>query len=162
MKIKNIIKIICILIILFILLIPINSVQAAESTCPICKGSGYIPGTKCPTCNGKGTVGSGGSGGSSDQTVINPDDFKPGELTSSDTQTAFKSAGTIAKAIVYVGLVISIVMIMVLGIKYMMGSVEERAEYKKTLVPVLIGTLLIFTTGTIVSIIWNIMENINA
>lgn len=93
--------------------------------------------------------------------IINPQDFKPGDLTASDTAVAFRHGGTIVKAFIYVGMVISIVMFMALGLKYMMGSIEERAEYKKTLVPMLIGTLMIFASGTVVSIIWSIMENVN-
>lgn len=100
------------------------------------------------------------SGASS--TTINPEDFKPGDLTYSDTADAFHAAGVIVGSIINVGLVISIVMFMVLGMKYMMGSIEERAEYKKTLMPMIVGTLLIFVSGKIVSIIWDIMSKVNA
>lgn len=93
--------------------------------------------------------------------TINPQDFKPSELTASDTAVAFRQGGTIVKAFIYVGMVISIVMFMALGLKYMMGSIEEKAEYKKTLVPMLIGTLMIFISGTVVSVIWSIMEKVN-
>lgn len=93
--------------------------------------------------------------------TINPEDFKPGDLTDSDTAVAFQSAGVIVNAIINVGLVISIVMFMVLGMKYMIGSIEERAEYKKTLMPMVIGTLMIFISGKIVSTIWNIMSQVN-
>lgn len=59
-----------------------------------------------------------------------------------------------------IGSVISVVVIVVIGIKYMMGSVEEKAEYKKTLMPFLIGALLVFAASTIASIIYNIAINI--
>lgn len=55
-----------------------------------------------------------------------------------------------------IGSVISVIVIIILGIKYMMGSVQEKAEYKRTLVPFLIGTLFIFVASTIASIIYNI------
>lgn len=55
-----------------------------------------------------------------------------------------------------IGSVISVIVIIILGIKYMMGSVEEKAEYKRTLMPFLIGALFIFTASTIASIIYNI------
>lgn len=38
---------------------------------------------------------------------------------------------------------------MVIGIKYMSGSIEEKANYKKTMVPYLIGCVLIFGASTI-------------
>ena len=45
--------------------------------------------------------------------------------------------------------------IMVLGIKYMMGSAEEKAEYKKTMIPYLVGAILIFAATTIANVIYN-------
>ena len=33
---------------------------------------------------------------------------------------------------------------MVLGVRYMMGSAEEKAEYKKVMIPYLIGAVLLF------------------
>lgn len=43
-----------------------------------------------------------------------------------------------------VGTLIAVGVLMVLGIKYMMGSAEEKAEYKKTMIPYLIGAVLLF------------------
>lgn len=91
--------------------------------------------------------------------TINPDDYKPGDLTASDYYKPFKFAGTILNAIVIVGVVISVVSVMILGIKYMAGSVEQRAEYKKTMMPMLIGMIMLFTTTTIVGIIYNLVTN---
>ena len=42
---------------------------------------------------------------------------------------------------------------MVIGVKYILGSVEEKADYKKAMIPFLIGTVLITATSTIVRII---------
>ena len=42
------------------------------------------------------------------------------------------------------GVVVAVIILIVLGIKYMMGSTAEKAEYKKTLMPYFIGALLIF------------------
>ncbi len=43
--------------------------------------------------------------------------------------------GKIIGVVQTVGSLMSIICLIVLGIKYMMGSVEEKAEYKKTLMP---------------------------
>ncbi|MEI3401230.1 MAG: hypothetical protein V8R51_02250 [Clostridia bacterium] len=43
-----------------------------------------------------------------------------------------------------VGIVLSVVILIILGIKYMMGSAEEKAEYKKTMIPYLIGAVSVF------------------
>ena len=62
---------------------------------------------------------------------------------------AEKLIGTITT----IGIIVSISSVMILGIKYMVGSIEERAEYKKTMLPVLIGMILLFGTSTILNII---------
>lgn len=43
-----------------------------------------------------------------------------------------------------VGTLISVGTLMIIGIKYMMGSAEEKAEYKKVMLPYLIGAVLLF------------------
>lgn len=47
------------------------------------------------------------------------------------------------------------------GIKYMVGSVEEKAEYKKSMKPYLIGCILIFGITTILRIISSIAQKLN-
>ena len=41
----------------------------------------------------------------------------------------------------------------------MIGSVEERAEYKKTLIPYVIGCVLVVSITTIVSFIYNAVKD---
>ena len=61
-----------------------------------------------------------------------------------------------------VGSVVSVVVLMVLGIKYMMGSAEERAEYKKTLLPYIIGAILVFAASAIAGVIFGFANNFAA
>lgn len=56
---------------------------------------------------------------------------------------------SIIKVLKNIGFVLAVVMLMILGIKYMMGSAEEKAEYKKTMLPYLIGAVLIFAASFI-------------
>lgn len=55
-----------------------------------------------------------------------------------------------------IGVVISVIVLIVLGLKYLLGSVEEKAEYKKTMIGYLIGALMLFSTTTIANILYNI------
>lgn len=89
--------------------------------------------------------------------TINPDVYKPSDIGLSDVAVPFKFARTILGALVAAGVVISIVITMYLGIKYMLGSVEERAEYKKTMIPILVGMIMLFCTSTFVAILYNIV-----
>ena len=55
---------------------------------------------------------------------------------------------------------IAVIILMVLGIKYMMGSAEEKAEYKKTMIPYIVGAILIFAAATIANAIYNFVSKI--
>lgn len=59
-----------------------------------------------------------------------------------------------------VGIVVSVIVLVVLGIKYMMGSAEEKAEYKKTLMPYVIGAGLVFAASSIAQIVYQFMGNV--
>ncbi len=69
----------------------------------------------------------------------------------------FKNTGNkIITMLSAIGMVISVVALIILGIKYMMGSVEEKAAYKKTLLPYLIGAGFVFAASAIAQMIYNI------
>lgn len=71
-----------------------------------------------------------------------------------DTAEAFNTlAGTILQYATSAAMVIAVVMVAILGIKYMMGSIEEKAEYKKSLVPLLVGAVFVFGAATIAKVI---------
>ena len=58
------------------------------------------------------------------------------------------------------GIVASVAVLMVLGIKYMLGSVEEKAEYKKSLPIYFIGCFLVFGISAFLNVIYNLIEEI--
>lgn len=58
-----------------------------------------------------------------------------------------------------IGAVISVVMLIIIGIKYMLGSIEEKSEYKETLKPYLIGALLLFSGSALPQIIYKFVQN---
>lgn len=55
-----------------------------------------------------------------------------------------------------VGIVVAVVVILVIGIKYLVGSAEQKAEYKKTMIPYIVGAVLVFAGSTIVNVIYNV------
>lgn len=57
-----------------------------------------------------------------------------------------------------VGTFIAVIVIMLIGIKYMLGSVEEKAEYKKSAIPYLVGAMLVFATPFIIDLIYNVFN----
>ena len=66
--------------------------------------------------------------------------------------------GIVLGVIQIIGTISSVVVLMVLGIKYMLGSVEEKAEYKKNFVPYLVGAVLLFAGTAIPQLIYQIMK----
>lgn len=59
-----------------------------------------------------------------------------------------------------VSIIITTVVITILGAKYMMGSVEEKAEYKKDYVNIVIGIFLISTIFSLVSAIYSVAGSV--
>lgn len=85
--------------------------------------------------------------------IDNPGDFKPGELDEGDVTAITSKASPIYNTIVVVGIVVSVITLMIIGIKYMVGSVEQKAEYKKTMIPYIIGIVLLLSVSTILGIV---------
>lgn len=75
---------------------------------------------------------------------ITPKDIKADEVTTDAISTAGKKLVGVFQAI---GIVLSVVVLTVIGIKYLMGSAEEKADYKKSLIPYVVGAALVFTAS---------------
>ena len=69
----------------------------------------------------------------------NLDDYKPSGTIG--TKVAQK-AGNILNVITVIGIVVGVITLIVIGIKYMVGTVQEKAEYKKTMFSYIIGLVL--------------------
>ena len=70
--------------------------------------------------------------------------------------------GNVVTIVQVVGIVIAIVILLVIGIKYMIGSAEEKAEYKKTMIPYIVGAVLIFAGTSIVRVIYSMTSQIKS
>lgn len=88
--------------------------------------------------------------------VMDPDDigkyYIKDELTGEEDLKRFgnKALGIIQT----VGVVLSVLILIIVGIKYMVGSAEQRAEYKKSLLPYVIGAIILFSVTTIANIVY--------
>lgn len=86
--------------------------------------------------------------------AVSPDKYTGNGATTS-TDKIDNMGQNIIKVVSVVGSIISVVVLIALGIKYMMGSAEEKAEYKKTLLPYVIGAAFVFAASTIATVIFN-------
>lgn len=97
---------------------------------------------------------------------INSLALTPSEITGSDNVNGTAQITNVGNAIVgilrTVGMVLSVIVLIVLGIKYMMGSAEEKAEYKKTMIPYVVGAALIFAASALAEVAYQFFTGITA
>lgn len=92
--------------------------------------------------------------------MVFADEIKPGELepTYGDSTEITERAGKIMGMIRNVAVIASVIILMIIGVKYILGSVEEKAEYKKTFLPLIIGIILVVAATSIAAFIFNMAE----
>jgi len=66
----------------------------------------------------------------------------------------------IASLVRTVGILASLITLTIIGIKFMLGSVEDKAQYKQTMVPWLIGAIMAFAMATIPTIIYDVATDL--
>ena len=77
------------------------------------------------------------------------------------TNDLTKVGNNIVTIIQVVGIVIAVIVLLVIGIKYMMGSASEKAEYKKTMIPYIVGAVLIFAGTSLVRVIYSLANSVS-
>ncbi len=89
--------------------------------------------------------------------------FKPTDvqISTDGTKDIQDIGGRIIGIIQVIGTLVSVGILVVLGIKYMMGSAEEKAEYKKTMIPYLIGAILIFAASALAGMIYSFASTLS-
>lgn len=90
---------------------------------------------------------------------MSPSDITPTKTAGGNT---IKDVGQQVVGILQtVGIVLSVIVLIVLGIKYMMGSTEEKSEYKKTFIPYIVGAALIFAASIFATAIYDFFSNMS-
>lgn len=106
-----------------------------------------------------GTFGGGSGSGTGTGTGIEIDTskVKGDPKLEGDTATA---VSTILGVIRTIGVAASVVTIVIIGLKYMLTSVEGRADYKKAAIPYLVGAIVLMSGTIIVQMIWDMTQKI--
>ena len=94
-----------------------------------------------------------------DEISLDPSSIKG--TTSGGASKAQQIGGKILGIVQVVGSIVAVIILAVLGIKYMMGSAEEKAEYKKTFIPYIIGAILVFAASNLASVVYNFAKDLN-
>jgi len=78
-------------------------------------------------------------------------------IDNNDMGTFASFGGQVIYILQFLGYTVAVIMLAVMGIKYILSSPNERADIKSRLTPYLIGTLLLFAGSTILNIIYNVV-----
>jgi type IV secretory pathway VirB2 component (pilin) len=82
---------------------------------------------------------------------------KPGDQQTQ--QSLVKIGGDILAFIRNLSIILAMIILSILGVKYMLGSAEEKASYKKTLIPLVVGIIVVMAASTLVSMIYGFANN---
>lgn len=82
-------------------------------------------------------------------------EFSGTKMNNADLNNAGNKIITVISTI---GSIVSVIVLVIIGIKYMLGSVEEKAMYKRTLMPYVIGAVLVFAASSIAGIIYSAVK----
>ena len=86
---------------------------------------------------------------------VDPNKFQPDPITQNEIGDGIEVGQKIVSVINIVGTIILVLAIMGLGIKYLVGSAEQRSDYKKTMIPILIGAFILYGVSWILKLIYN-------
>lgn len=92
-------------------------------------------------------------------TTITPNDYKPESESDANGADRLKDLGNVIIGFLQiVGSVVSVLVLLIIGIKYMIGSAEEKAEYKKSMTPYVLGAVMVFAITNILKIVAGISK----
>lgn len=90
--------------------------------------------------------------------AIQPSDISP-DTTSISTDGIKGTAQKIMGLIRNVAVIAGVLIIAILGLKYMLGSTEERADYKKSFMPLIVGIVVVMGATQIATMIFSTFGN---
>ncbi len=78
-----------------------------------------------------------------------------------DQSRAVKMGNFIVSVVRYVGQGIAVITLIIIGIRYIFASVEQKAEYKKSMIPYVIGAILLFAGASVTNWIYEIFNDVS-
>ena len=91
--------------------------------------------------------------------ALDPYTYSPGS-EGIEQDIVIKYAGNISNFLYAISVIVAVISFMILGIKYIVSGVNEKADYKKELIPMVIGVGFIAFLATIIRIIVGLAERI--
>ena len=96
--------------------------------------------------------------------LINPDDYEPGGIDEalSEAGRVTDFASTIIAVIRTIGIIVTVITLMIMGIKYMTADPSGKADVKQKLIGLVVATVVIFGGVGIFTLVVNLMNGILA
>lgn len=85
--------------------------------------------------------------------IVDPEAYRPGAPSEEEVKPIMNWGNEISGIVLIVGNIVSVGALIVIGIRYMISSVEEKAEYKERLIPYVIGASILFVITNILGYI---------
>ena len=77
-----------------------------------------------------------------------------------EAKSSVAMTNSISGTLQVLGTVIAVIAIMIIGIKYMISSVEEKAQLKGVMWYYIFGAILVFATANILAFFYNVINGI--
>ena len=90
---------------------------------------------------------------SAQNTIAGINVVEPGDATTSGLKGM---AGRILGILQIASAIAAVVLIAVFGFKFIMGSAEEKSDYMKSFIPLIVGVVVVFAASSIASLIFNV------
>ncbi len=90
---------------------------------------------------------------------VDPKDF-PGSQGNMNTANITNVGNQVIYLIRLIGTMISVGVLVILGVKYMTASPEGKADFKSTMIPYLVGAVLVFAATWVASAIYGFATGI--
>lgn len=86
--------------------------------------------------------------------ILDPSVYEPDELQEAEVEDFETFGATVGSVVQIVGTMVSVGTIIIIGIRYVIASADEKAEYRERMIPYLIGAVLLFGASNIVNVIY--------
>ena len=83
------------------------------------------------------------------------DNIKP-NISSVESSKLTEMAGKVISLIQVASVILAVILIAVFGFKFIMGSANEKADYQKSFIPLIVGLVVVFAATSIAKLIMSI------
>ena len=79
-----------------------------------------------------------------------------GKVNAEDTEGLTNMATKVISLIQVASVILAVILIAVFGFKFIMGSANEKADYQKSFIPLIVGLVVVFAATSIAKVIMSV------